>query len=162
MRPINKTQILIGGIALLTGLLVYLIDRPPGSTYFVCAISSSLSLYNILPNLFGPTGKILPSLVHVFSFALITAGLLACQKKGCLTVCSAWFVINGAFEMGQKFDTLCSRMVPDSSAGIPLLENSRNFFQQGTFDFFDLAATAVGAAAAYAVLVLTMKRRCAS
>jgi hypothetical protein len=140
--------------------MVYLIDRPPGATYFVSSLTPHFSLHNILPNLFGSIGKILPGFVHVFSFALITAGLLGCQKKGCLIVCLVWFGINSTFELGQNFDTLCLSIVPDIFAGIPLLENIGNFFQQGTFDFFDLVAMAAGGTVACAALFATRKGRC--
>jgi hypothetical protein len=152
-------QILIGVIALFVGSLVYLIDRPPDSTYFVYSISKQISLHNILPGLFGPIGKNLPAFIHVLSFSLITAGLLSCKKRGCLIVCLAWFLTDCVFELGQKFSTWFSKIIPDFFAGIPVLDNGKSFFLTGAFDVYDLLATAVGAMTAYLVFSVTMRRR---
>lgn len=159
MPPINKKQMLIGLIVLIIGLLVYLIDRAPDETYFVYYISTWFSLHNIFPNIFGPVGKNLPAFIHVFSFALITAGLLSCQRKGCLVICSIWFIIDCAFELGQRFSMWSSIIIPDWFAGVPFLENSKNYFLLGTFDFLDLVAIAIGSLTAYFTLLVTMERR---
>jgi len=50
---INKIQILAGATALFIGILVYLVDRPPDQTYFVDKSFVNISLYHILPNLYG-------------------------------------------------------------------------------------------------------------
>ncbi len=159
MPPINKKQMLIGLIVLIIGLLVYLIDRAPDETYFVYYISTQFSLHNILPNLFGPVGKNLPAFIHVFSFPLITAGLLSCQRKGCLVICSSWFIIDCAFELGQRFSMWSSSIIPDWFAGVPFLENSKNYFLLGTFDFLDLVAISIGSLTAYFTLLVTMEMR---
>ena len=157
--PINKKQIVIGLVALFTGSLVYLIDRPPDQTYLVYRIEN-ISLYNTLPNLFGLIGNSLPEFIHVFSFILITAGLIFCQKRGYLIICLCWFFVDVAFELGQKFNTWSSRIIPDWFAGIPFLENTENYFLQGTFDFLDLAAIPLGAVIAYfALLVIGIGKR---
>jgi len=158
-NEINIRQILIGLTVLLLGTLVYLIDRSPDQTYFVHNSFVNISLHNILPNLFGFISSSLPSFVHVFSFILITAGLFHCQKRGCIFICSCWFFIDLLFELGQKFKSLSSTMVPDWFSGILFLENSKNYFLSGTFDFNDLAAIAVGTISAYLVLSATQKRR---
>jgi len=159
MRPINKIQILIGVIGLLFGSLVYLVDRPPDQTYFVYSSGVKISLYSTFPILFGLIGNSLPAFIHVLSFILITAGLVSYQKRGYLIICLCWLLVDSAFELGQKFTALSSKMIPDWFAGLPLLENTEGFFLQGTFDFLDLAAIALGSIIAYFVLVATNKRR---
>ena len=154
---INIRQILIGLAALLLATLIYLIDRPPNHTYFVYKSFVNISLRNTLPNIFGFIGNSLPSFIHVFSFILITAGLLCCQKRGCMIICACWFFTDAIFELGQKFTTLSSTMVPDWFSGILFLENSKNYFLLGTFDFNDLTAIIFGALSAYFVLSATMK-----
>ena len=124
---INIRQILIGLSVLLLGTLVYLIDRSPGQTYFVHKSFVNISLHNTLPNLFGFIGNSLPSFIHVFSFILITAGLMHCQKKGCPIICVCWFLTDVIFELGQKFKALSSIMVPDGFSGILFLENSKSY-----------------------------------
>ena len=156
---INIPQILIGLTVLLLGTSVYVVDRPPNQTYFVYKSFVNISLHNTLPNLFGFIGNSLPSFVHVFSFILITAGLLHCQKKGCLIICSCWFFTDLLFELGQKFKALSSAMVPDWFSRIPFLENSKNYFLSGTFDINDVAAIISGTILAYFAMSITIKRR---
>ena len=159
MQRIHKTQILIGIIGLLIGSLVYLIDRSPDQTYFVYSSPININLSNVIPTLVGSIGNSLPEFIHVFSFILITAGLIFCRKRVYLIICMSWFLIDCAFELGQKFALWSSSLVPDWFAGIPFLENSKSYFLQGTFDLFDMAAIALGSIAAYFVLLGTMERR---
>jgi len=155
----NRKQIIIGLIALFVGLIVYLVDRPPDQTYFIYKIDSAISLHHFLPCLFGPLGKILPAFVHVFSFALLTAGILACHKRGCIVACLVWLSVDVAFELGQKFGMWSSNLVPSWFEGIPLLDNTVNYFTSGTFDFMDLAAIVVGSLVAYLTMMCTLERR---
>jgi hypothetical protein len=155
----NKLQILIGVGALLIGSLVYLVDRAPEQTYFVYSTGVNISLHNILPDLLGPLSNFLPSFIHVFAFALITAGVVSCGKRGWLIICFSWFLMDAAFEFGQKFSAWTLKLIPGSFEGIPILEITKGFFLRGTFDVYDLVAMAIGAAAAYVVLSVTMRRR---
>jgi hypothetical protein len=150
-------QVLIGLGGLIIGTLVYLIDRPPEATYFIHFNSIRISLYGILPGVFGVIGISLPDFLHVFSFILITAGILPWRRKGALVICLGWFFIDLAFELCQKFNALALRMVPEWFKGIPFLENTENYFRQGTFDFLDVIAISLGTAAAYFVLLATNK-----
>jgi len=156
---VNKKQILVGVVVLIIGLLVYLVDRPADQTYFVSSIGLNISLHNILPNLFGRFGHSLPAFVHVFAFILVTAGLMSCQRRGCVIICLSWFFIDCAFELGQEFERWSLKIVPDWLPAVPLLENAENYFLLGTFDFLDLAGITVGTVAAYFVLLSTMQRR---
>jgi hypothetical protein len=157
-NEINIRQILIGLTVLFLGTLVYLIDRSPDQTYFVHKSFVNISLHNTLPNLFGFIGNNLPSLIHVFSFILITAGLISYRKKSYLIICLAWFLIDCAFEFGQKFNSLVPKIIPDWLIGIPFLENTENYFVHGTFDYFDLLAIIIGSLIAYFVLLATMEK----
>ena len=87
-------QILIGAAGLLIGTLVYLVDRPFDQTYFIYNRSIPISLYNTPPNIFGPIGNSLPGLICVFSFILITAGLINCQKRGYIIISISWFIVD--------------------------------------------------------------------
>jgi hypothetical protein len=138
---------------------VYLIDRPPDLTYFVHISPIKISLHNILPALFGLLGNFFPDFIHVFSFILITAGIIYCGKRGYLIICLTWFLIDSAFELGQRFSSLSLQIIPNWLTGIPFFENTENYFLHGTFDFADLAAIAMGAAVAYFVLMVTDRRR---
>jgi len=155
----NKKQIIIGLVALFIGSLIYLIDRPPDQTYFVYISKINISLFNTFPNLFGVLGNSLPDFLHVFSFILITAGLFSCKKRGYVIICLSWFLVDGAFELCQKFNKLPLKIIPDWFEGIPFLENTKNYFQKGTFDMVDLVAIAFGTAVAYFVMILTTSKR---
>ena len=159
---ISRIRILIGAAGLVVGSLIYLVDRPPDQTYFVYSSPINISLFNIIPNLFGLIGSSLPAFIHVFSFILITAALICSQKKGYLIICLSWFLIECAFELDQKFNTWSSRIIPDWFAGIPFLENTGNYFSRGTFDILDLSAIAFATIIAYFVILTTSKRRAMS
>jgi len=158
VRPINKKQIFIGIIPLFIGLLIYFVDRPPEDTYLVYKISKGVNLYHLIPGMFGPIGAVLPAFIHVFSFSLITAGLLGSRKRGCIAICSSWLALDLAFEFGQKFDSLATTLIPDFSE-IPFLEASKAYFISGTFDYYDLAAIVLGAIAACLIMFNTIPRR---
>jgi len=156
---INGLQILIGVAGLSLGALVYLIDRPPEATYFIYFSRINISLYNTFPNVFGVIGNSLPDFLHVFSFILITAGLLSCKKKCSIIVCISWFSLDFLFELLQKDNALPLKIIPNWFKGIPFLENTENYFSQGTFDIADLIAIIVGTAIAYFILLTTNRRR---
>ena len=151
-----------GTITLLFGVLVYLVDRPPDQTYFVYKTGIDISLHNILPNLFGIIGQSLPSFAHVFSFILITAGLIASKKREFILICLFWFLIDSVFELGQKFSTMFIKFIPDWFTSIPFLENTGDYFIRGTFSFGDMAAITIGTITAYFLLIITSERRKAS
>jgi hypothetical protein len=154
---INGAQILIGLGGLLVGTLVYLIDRPPEATYFLNFSRIKVSLYGILPNVFGVIGSSLPDFLHVFSFILLTQGLLSWRKGGSLAICLVWFFIDFIFELFQRYNAIPLKIIPTWFKGIPFLENTQNYFTRGTFDLLDLIAIALGAASAYFVLLATNK-----
>lgn len=163
MKEINLKQILIGSSALFIGLLIYLVDRPPDQTYLVYATKLVLfSLYDKLPDFFGSIGKNLPSFIHVFSFSLITAGLLSCRKAGCAVICLTWLLVDTFFEIGQGMDGASFLETPDFFMGVPFFENLGNYFRFGTFDYLDLAFIVCGSVSAYLVIRATMKRRYSS
>jgi hypothetical protein len=159
LPSVNRLQVLIGAAALLVGALIYIVHRAPDETYFIYSTGVNISLHNILPNVFGTIGNSLPAFIHVFAFALITAGVISCGKRGWLIICFSWVLIDSAFELGQKFSTWTVRLIPDFFESIPILENTKAFFLRGTFDVNDLVAMAIGAITAYAVLTATIKWR---
>lgn len=156
---VNLLQIGIGVVALTVGTLVYLIDRAPGDTYFVNHFGIEAFLPDRLPNLFGKIGDFLPALTHAFALPLITAGILSSGKKGCGVIVGCWFLVDLAFEIGQEFGSSIALRVPAWFRGIPFLENTGAFFRNGTFDWLDVLAIALGAASAYAIARSTCRRK---
>ena len=159
MVALNKKQILIGTVFFLIGVLVYITDRSPESTYFVKNTCMRLSFFNTFPNLFGPVGNNLPGFIHVFSFVLITSGLLNCGKKGSFIVCLFWTGVNILFEIGQGCSSWFVKFVPDWFSSIPFLENTQNYFIKGTFDIIDIVAILVGAVAALLIVSVTVESK---
>ena len=158
MRAINKLQISIGFLVLFAGFLLYLLTRP-SDIYLVSFIKGAEnSHYWALPFPTG-IGGALPSFLHVFAFSLLLGGLLACRKRGYLIICCAWLFTNLLFELGQRYPISASQVIPKWFDGMFILQNMRDYFLNGTFDFFDLLASSVGAVAAYWVLVRTKEER---
>ena len=154
---INTVQIIIGVVGLIIGSLVYLTDRSPEEIYFINRLKIPTDIFQKAPNLFDFVGNSLPDLLHVFSFILITAGLLSYKRKWYIIICLGWFSLDIAFELGQKFKSWPVNVIPDWFQGVPFLENSKNYFQRGAFDIFDIVAIAVGTVMAYFVLLITKK-----
>lgn len=156
---INMKQILSGMLILLIGTLVYLIDRPPDQTWFISVLPFHFSLYNIYPPLFGPLGHVLPDFLHVIAFILLTAGFVAGGRRRYLVICLFWMVIDGAFELGQKYSTQAAGLVPDWFDGIFLLKNTRHYFLHGVYSHHDMIAIIAGAVVAYPILIYSQDKR---
>jgi hypothetical protein len=159
LRPINGTQMWIGALSLLIGGLVYLFDRPPEFTFFVHLFANRYGLYSFGPPVFGALGGCLPAFCHTFAFVLMTTGIVSCDKRGCLVIAMGWMLIDGTFELGQKFGHMISEAIPDGFSGFPLFHMVESYFRNGTFDYYDLAAVVLGSAAAFGVGLATMQRR---
>jgi len=162
-EPINKLQVLIGVVSLLIGTLVYFWDRPAEGTYFIYRFEFILKLHriinDIMPGSFGAISNWLPEFIHVFSFILLTAGIISCGKRGCVIICIAWFLVDAVFELGQRYSSLSLKIIPDWFSNVPILESIEGYFRKGTFDLIDMAVISAGAVAAYLVLLMTTGRR---
>lgn len=147
LRP-QTVQVIAAIGALLIGVLVYLIDRPPGSVYL---IPEGLSVAGQNSVVFGVIGNHLPTLVHVYAFIILTAVIMAPSPNQVMLICVIWFLIDALFELAQ-IDAIAKWLVsyiPSWFEGIPVLENTSNFFSYGTFDILDILSITIGAIAAY-------------
>ncbi len=134
---------------LVLGVLVYALDRGATAYFLPDWLARATG-----PAVFGTLGAHLPTFVHPFAFALITAAVLRPGPRGLLLVCSAWFAIDCAFEVGQ-WSPLGERIaasVPAWFNGIPVLEATGTYFSRGTFDPLDILSIALGVVCAYVVL----------
>ena len=154
----NRTQITIGIIVLLIGVTVYVCDRPPDQIYFLNKAGVSSSVLPSASARFGVLGNWLPSFVHTLAFILITAGIIAKTRKRYLAICLCWLIVDWVLELGQRYDSLATRLTPGWLTGIPFFENTANYFRQGTFDWWDMAFNLAGAIAGYFILVLSQTR----
>ena len=145
-------------MGLLIGSFIYLISRPPDQTYFIYKLGVNLSLFHINKELFSDWINNMPSFLHIFSFILLTAGLVPYSKNRNLIICGSWFTVDCAFELGQKYNHLVLKEIPNWFDRIPFLESCKPFFRFGTFDINDLFAIALGAIVAYLFLLFTAKK----
>ncbi|MEN8131965.1 MAG: hypothetical protein ABFS45_17640 [Pseudomonadota bacterium] len=155
-KEVNWLQILIGISALVIGVVLYLLDRPSGQTYFV---PESISLFEETSKLFGMAGEHLPTFLHVFGFCLITCGILTQNRWVALGVCSFWVLLDGLFEIGQHpaIASLIVEHIPGWFNNVPILENTQAYFLSGRFDPMDLLSVLLGGILAYVVVIITPK-----
>ena len=150
MVPSTK-QLILGASALVVGSLVYVLDRPASSVYFV---PEALSLYSPSASVFGPMGNHLPTFFHVVAFALLTSGAAGCRSLVCLAVAVVgWTLVDGLFELAQ-YDAVAEslvRHIPTWFQHVPVLDNTRAYLLRGEFDPRDLASIAVGGMSAFAL-----------
>jgi hypothetical protein len=132
-------------LALSVGLLLYLSDRPAGSAWLIPTLPPLQGL-----GLFGRAGAWLPSFVHPFGFALLTAVLLPTRASWRYGACVFWFAINAAFELGQL--PRLAEMIHAMFGGTPVGQRLAWYFLHGGFGLDDLAAAAAGALCAALVL----------
>ena len=136
-------------LALSAGLLLYLGDRPAGSAWLIPALPLLQGM-----NLFGSAGAWLPSFVHPFAFALLTAAALPDRASWRYGACLGWFVVNAAFELGQlaQLATRLAEAIHAVFGSTPVGQRLTGYFTHGSFDIDDLAAAAAGALCAALVL----------
>lgn len=155
VEGINTRQLFVGLNVLILGALFYYFFRSSEHTYFLKLLGKNPQLKDILPPLLGKLGNSLPTFIHVFAFILMTAGVIGSNKKGYLIITLTWFAIDVLFELGQGFGYLIIPIIPDWFSDILFLENARDYFLHGRFDYLDLLAIAVGSLVAYIVLIKT-------
>lgn len=150
-------QLSAATLVLAFGVLVYLLDRPSNSVYFV---PEWWALAEATPAFFGLLGQYLPTFSHTFAFILFTTAVLAVRRRAAIVVCAAWLLVDSFFEIAQR-DELAVNIVnhlPNWFAEWPLLDNVAAYFLVGRFDPFDLVSIFAAGIAAY-LLVLYSTRR---
>jgi len=149
-RRAHIMQVSVGICALLLGVMVYLIDRSPSSVYF---IPPWLSMSDNFNQVFGILGNYLPTFVHPLAFILFTSVFVEPNKRNILLICMTWLAIDGLFECAQiKIVAHWLITFIPAFTGIPVLENTRNYFIHGTFDVLDVLSIVLGTVAAYFIV----------
>ncbi|MGD8567112.1 MAG: hypothetical protein PVJ39_03330 [Gammaproteobacteria bacterium] len=154
----RSLHIVIATLTFILGVLVYVLDRNPQQIYF---LTGFLNHPLTDGSVFGAIGSSLPSFTHVYAFILFTAALLPPGRKAYLGATLAWLATDSAFEIAQHpaIAPIAASAVPDWFAGIPVLENTRNYLLHSTFDYSDLAAIAMGAIAAAVTILITTRQK---
>jgi len=150
-------QVIAAIIALMIGVLVYLLDRPSASVYLV---PDSWSLGDSMPSVFGAIGNTLPTFAHTFAFILFTSALLAPWRWSAIAACAWWWALGSLFEIAQSdaWAKVIAAHVPGWFADWPLLDNVADYFVGGRFDLFDLVS--IGLATVSAFVVIRLSNRC--
>ena len=137
------------------GALYYYLFRGAENTYFLKFFDSAHQLNNILHPAFIALGNSLPTFVHVLAFTMITASLIVNNNKGYALVCFVWFGVDVLFEVGQGLDFIIIGFIPEWFSQFLFLENVKNYFLYGQFDYFDLLSIGLGSSVAYLLLIVT-------
>lgn len=142
--------------ALAAGVLVYVLDRPAETVYF---LPRTLSLASGHRSWFGASGGHLPEFAHVYAFILLTVAISPWPRP-VLPVCASWWVVASLAEVAQHPALVPSMVValPHWFQQLPVLDNTANYVSYGTFDGWDLVAVAIGTVGAYATVNLLRQR----
>jgi hypothetical protein len=137
------------GLACALGALVYMTERSTGSVALMPAVLALGS-----GPLFGTLGLWLPSFVHPFAFALISAALRPPGTAPAYGACLGWWAVNVAFEAGQhpRIASGVAVAVRDLGLDGPWSRPLTSYLLRGTFDVGDLVAATLGALTAAALL----------
>lgn len=117
------------------------------------ALRLDIPVPRVLQHATGP----LPTFTHALAFALISSGLVSSRRRGGAVLCAALFLLESAFEVGQRADVSAwlTPRLPAWFDHVWLLANARSYFARGTFDPFDLAAIVAAAALAFFIICRT-------
>lgn len=147
----------MAAVILAVGMLVYLLDRPSSTVYFV---PDWWSLADLTPAFFGLAGQYLPTFSHTFAFILLTTAVIAPRRRTALLVCAGWLIVDSFFEIAQRDDLAINivKYLPNWFFEWPLLDNLPAYFLVGRFDPLDLVSIFAASISAY-LLVLYSTRR---
>lgn len=156
-ESIDFRSVFFGFMGLFLGSLVYVFFRSPGTAYFV---PEAFNLFGFFPPMFGKATNSLPVFSHVLALSLITGGLLSVRNYGAVFVCSSWLLIELLFEIGQhpRISPWVIETIPDWFSELWLLDATRSYFADGTFDPIDLLAIVIGALTAYLIFLKNDQR----
>ena len=152
--PRRSALLLLAGLALGLGLLVYLADRRTADTLLLPRFATLGT-----GPLFGVIAQWLPSFVHPFAFSLLSAAAMrrpAASARAPYGICAFWWAVNLAFELGQhpRFSARIADALQFGLGQNALTAAMSRYFLRGRFDWGDVAALSAGALAAAAVLWL--------
>jgi hypothetical protein len=147
--------------ALCMGGLLYALDRQHGHVYFLYAWTPA---NYPTTRVFGSLGNYLPTFIHVYAFILLTVAVAAPAINKIIPICLAWFTLDSLFEIAQIDSSArwIAQHTPGWFSGIPILENTADYFLFGTFDVLDLLSISVGTIAAYITIHILLGKKLGS
>ena len=145
-----------GCLVLASGGIVYLLGRPPGTASFI-----PIWLNSYQPDLASSwLSQSLPSLCHVFGFAVLTTWVLRPWRGALAFSCLFWVVINILFELGQ-IDLVAAEITSRFPAFFdqwPIFRDVDAYFVTGVFDPIDIVFIVLGGLGAYATILVASQR----
>ena len=90
-----------------------------------------------------------PEFIHPFAFSMIGIGLFSRTRVSRILMCTTFFLLNLFFEFGQKYKNAFTNIVPEWFSSIPIIDNTKAYFLNGTFAVEDLIAAALGSISAF-------------
>mgnify|MGYP001822977558 CR=1 FL=1 len=134
-------------VVFLTGTAVYLLGRDWTTTLFLTPVSAWQPEFHVS---FGFLGASLPSLCHAYAFTLLIILALWPARHARLAGAFSWLLVASALECLQA-EAISDVVAAGTGwfAGNPLVDGVLAYMMNGHFDVADLAATAVGVAAAF-------------
>jgi hypothetical protein len=142
---------------LAAGVLVYLLDRPSETVYFV---PDAWRASQSTPSFFGTLGLYFPTFSHTFAFILFTTAVIGMRGRAAMVACLGWLAIDSLLEIAQS-DGVANTIVPYLPGWFldwPLLENFRAYFLLGRFDPLDLVSILIASFLAYLLILFSNRR----
>jgi hypothetical protein len=136
-------------LALVTGTLVYLLDREWGSTLFLAHFARWQAERT---EVFGVLGGNLPSFFHSYAIAVLLIVLIGHTRYTRYTGAALWFAIAAALECLQAapVKTFLDSFLP-APGNLAFLASIHAYIENGHFDTGDLLAAGSGCLVACAV-----------
>lgn len=166
-RPLPRLRVrdglllaLLSATMLALGVLVYMIDRAPGSAPGLPAWLALRSPGSAQAAVFGVFSGSLPSFVHAFAFSALSCLLLPPRRPLFAAACVFWGLVDGVFECLQwpaAARAVAAALRHVDGHGLPL-DAVAAYFVNGRFDPLDLLASTLGAAAALLLAHTVMDR----
>jgi hypothetical protein len=148
--PINWLQVGTGAGLMALGAVFYAVARAATPAW----LTPDLHL-PVLESFLGRAGACLPTFIHVTAMSLLTAGVLGGSLRVAWAAALAWVTTDIVFEIGQHelLRVYLIGSVPEWLERVWLVDRTRNYFLNGTFDALDIAAAVLGGITALAVML---------
>ena len=154
---VNFIQLISGVFFLLAGITIYLLIRGNALPY----LPEAWVVSEFLPYRITQLTHQLPTFTHLIAFSLFTAALLDGGRRNAALVCLFWLFIAIIFEVAQHpiVSGWLVPSVPQWFDKLWLLDNTRGFLVNGTFDPLDIVAAVLAALLTYLIINFTQAQR---
>lgn len=148
--PINWLQVGTGAGLIALGASLYAFARSATAWGLPAELH-----FPFLEGWLGRFGGCAPTFIHVAAMSLLTAGVLGGTARVAWVAALAWVSTDIVFELGQH-ELLRVHLigaVPEWLERAWLIDRTRSYFLNGTFDAMDIAAALLGGLTALALML---------